>query len=176
MALRSRVTPTRTLGTQVRSRYNLLLPRGGPKTVPSPYHCLRHHITDTPPPVNTNTQVTNTSPTLRPCHLHHASDSAVSARTDPLTGTIIQKCGGTRTRGTNNGYSVPLKLAPLTDILPRVWVPLDSVLAWSACLLSMNSHSMTARVMPTNNLRAHSRLVCAPNLDKLRTLGLRPRS
>ena len=54
-----------------------------------------------PPPVNTNTQVTYTDPTLRPCHLHHASDPAVSARTDPLTGTIIQSCGGTRTRGTD---------------------------------------------------------------------------
>ena len=30
----SRVTPTRTHGTQVRSRYNLLPPRAGPKTVP----------------------------------------------------------------------------------------------------------------------------------------------
>ena len=54
-----------------------------------------------PPPVNTNTQVTYTGPTLRPCHVHHASDPAVSARTDPLTGTIIQRCGGTRTRGTD---------------------------------------------------------------------------
>ena len=53
-----------------------------------------------PPPVNTNTQVTYTGLTLRPCHPHHASDPAVSARTDPLTGTIIQRCGGTRTRGT----------------------------------------------------------------------------
>ena len=81
--------------------YNLLLPRDGPKTVPSPYRCLRHHMTNTSPPVNTNTQVTYTGPTLRPCHLHHASDPAVSARTDPLTGTIYQRCGGTRTRGTD---------------------------------------------------------------------------
>ena len=55
----------------------------------------------TPPPVNTNTQVTYADPTLRPCHLHHASDTAVSVRTDPLTGTIIKRCGGTRTRGTD---------------------------------------------------------------------------
>ena len=101
MALRSRVTPSRTLGTQARSRYNLLLPRDGPKTVPSPYHCLWHHITDSPPPVNTNTRVTYTDPTLRPCPFHHASDPAVPARTDPLTGTIIQRCGETRTRGTD---------------------------------------------------------------------------
>ena len=54
-----------------------------------------------PLPANTNTQVTYTGPTLRPCHLHHASDPAVSARTDPLTGTIIQGYGGTCTRGTD---------------------------------------------------------------------------
>ena len=65
------------------------------------YHCLRHHITNIPPPVNTNTQVTYTSPILRPCNLPHASDPAVSARTDPLTRTIIQRCGKTRTRGTD---------------------------------------------------------------------------
>ena len=54
-----------------------------------------------PPPVNTNTQVTYTDPTLRPCPPHHASDTAVSVGTDPLTGTIIKRCGGTRTRGTD---------------------------------------------------------------------------
>ena len=54
-----------------------------------------------PPPVSTNTQVTHTGLTLRPCHLHHASDPAVSARTDPLTGTILQRCGETCTRGTD---------------------------------------------------------------------------
>ena len=54
-----------------------------------------------PPPVNTNTQVTHTDPTLRPCHLHHTSDPAVSARTDPLTGTILQRCGEICTRGTD---------------------------------------------------------------------------
>ena len=53
------------------------------------------------PPVNTNTQVAYTGPTSRPCHLPHASDPAVSARTDPLTGTIIQRCGETRTRDTD---------------------------------------------------------------------------
>ena len=60
----------------------------------APYHGC-------PNPVNANTQVTYTGHILLPCHLHHASDSAVSARTDPLTGTIIQRCGGTRTRGTD---------------------------------------------------------------------------
>ena len=112
MARRTRATTTRLLAIQVRSRYNLLLPRDGPKTVPSPYHCIRHHITDTPPPVNTNTQVTYTGPTLRPCHLHHASDPAVSARTDPLTGTIYQRCGGTRTRGTDIRVLCPPHACP----------------------------------------------------------------
>ena len=54
-----------------------------------------------PPPVNTNTQVTHTGLTLRPGHLHHASDPAISARTDPLTGSILQRCGETCTRGTD---------------------------------------------------------------------------
>ena len=99
MTLRSRVTPTRTLGTHERSRYSLLLPRASPKTVPrTTVYGTTSRIS---PPVNTNTQVTYTSPTLRPCNLPHASDPAVSARTDPLTLTIIQRCGKTRTRGTD---------------------------------------------------------------------------
>ena len=65
-----------------------------------------------PPPVNTNTQVTYTGPTLRPCHLHHTSDPAVSARTDPLPGTIIQKCGGTRTRVTDMRVLCPPHARP----------------------------------------------------------------
>ena len=64
-----------------------------------PLSTASHH--GYPPPVNTNTQVTHTGLTLRPCHLHHASDPAVSARTDPLTGTIPQRCGETCTRGTD---------------------------------------------------------------------------
>ena len=54
-----------------------------------------------PPTVNTNTQETPTGLTLRPCHLHHASDPAASAKTDPLTGTILQRCGETCTRSTD---------------------------------------------------------------------------
>ena len=46
MALRSRVTPNRTPANQVRFRYNLPLIRDGLKTVPHPYHCLRHYTTD----------------------------------------------------------------------------------------------------------------------------------
>ena len=64
-----------------------------------PLSAAPHH--GYPPPVNTTTQVTHTGPTLRPCHLHHPSDPAVSARTDPLTGTILQRCGEICTRGTD---------------------------------------------------------------------------
>ena len=55
-------------------------------------------------------------------------------------------------------------LAALTDMLSRIGVPLGSALAWSACLLSMNSHLTPAAVMltpkSTHTLRAQSRLVC----------------
>ena len=64
-----------------------------------PLSAAPHH--GYPLPVNTNTQVTHTGPTLRPYHLHHPSDPAVSARTDPLTGTILQRCGEICTRGTD---------------------------------------------------------------------------
>ena len=47
---------------------------------------------------------------MRPCHLHHASDPAVSTRTDPLTGTILQRCGETRTRGTDIKELCPPRL------------------------------------------------------------------
>ena len=80
--------------------------------MPSPCHCLRHHITDTPRPDNTNTQVTYTGLTLRPYHLHHASNPAVSARTDPLSGTILQRCGETRTRGTDIKELCPPRARP----------------------------------------------------------------
>ena len=87
---------------------------------------------------------------MRPCHLPPASDPAVSAGTDPPTGTLIQRCGETGTRGMDiRVRSVPLVLAPPTDMLPRLRVPLGSALAWSACLLSMNFRLMTAMVMPT---------------------------
>ena len=49
MARRTRTTTTRMLANQVHSWHNLTLPRDGPKTVPSPCHCLRHDITDTLP-------------------------------------------------------------------------------------------------------------------------------
>ena len=65
-----------------------------------------------PPPVNNNTQVTHTGLTLRPCHLHHASDPAVSARTDLLTGTILQRCGETCTRGTDIKELCPPRSRP----------------------------------------------------------------
>ena len=47
MARHFRVT-TLILANQVHSGYNLTLPRDGPKTVPYPYHCLRHYLTDAP--------------------------------------------------------------------------------------------------------------------------------
>ena len=65
-----------------------------------------------PPSVNTHTQVTHTGLTLPPCHLHHASDPAVSARTDPLTGTILQRCGETCTRGTDIKELCPPRARP----------------------------------------------------------------
>ena len=46
MARRSRATTTQTLANQVHSRYNLTLPHDGSKTVPCPYHCLRHYLKD----------------------------------------------------------------------------------------------------------------------------------
>ena len=99
MALHSRVTPTRTLGTQVRSRYNLLLPRSGPKTVP---RTTVYDSTSRILPPSEHQHTGNIySPNLQPCHLPHASDPAVSARTDPLTGTMIQRCGETRTQSTD---------------------------------------------------------------------------
>ena len=75
-----------------------------------PLSTAPHH--GCPPPVNTNTQVTHTGLTLRPCHLHHASDPAVSARTDPLTGTILQRCGETCTRGTDIKELCPPRARP----------------------------------------------------------------
>ena len=47
------------------------------------------------------------------------------------------------------GCSVPLAIAPPTDMLPLAWVPRGSVQAWSACLLSTDLLLMTAVVMQT---------------------------
>ena len=69
--------------------------------MPHPYHCLRHYTTDSLTPVNTNIQVPYTGPTLRPCPLLYAPDPAASAGIDPPTGTLIQRCGKTGTRGTD---------------------------------------------------------------------------
>ena len=99
------------LANQVHSWYNLTLPRDGSKIVPSPCQSTAPHH-GYPPPVNTNTQVTHTGLALRPCHLHHASDSAVSTRTDPLTGTILQRCGETCTRGTDIKELCPPRARP----------------------------------------------------------------
>ena len=112
MALRSRVTPTQAPANQVRFRYNLLLLRDGSKTVPHPYHCLRHYTTDAPLQLTPNTQVTYTGPTLRPCHLPHASDPPASAGIDPLTGTLIQRCGETGTGDTDIRVLCPSRDRP----------------------------------------------------------------
>ena len=151
MALRFRVTPTQTPADQIRSRCHLLLLRDGSTTVPHRYPCLRHYSTDAPLPL----QLT---PTHRYLILDRHCDRAtprsplsLSPRTEMThqpgrqfrgVETLVQ---ATRTYGS----SVPLAIAPPADMLPRAWVPLGSVQAWSACLTFMNSLSMTAVVMQT---------------------------
>ena len=180
MALRFRVTPTQTPADQVRSRCHLLLLRDGSTTVPYRYPCLRHYPTDAP-------LLLQLTPTHRYLILDRYCDRATPL--SPLSlppRTEMTHQPGRQFRGVETlvqatrtyGCSVPLAIAPPTDMLPRAWVPLGSVQAWSACLAFMNSLSMTAVVMQTpkqtHTLRAQSRLVCAPNFDKHRTLGLRP--
>ena len=84
------------------------------------------------PPVNTNTQVIYTDPTLRPCHLPHAFDPAVSARPDPLARTILQRCGGTR-KGTNIRVLCPPHARPTHGHA----VPGRSFFGFSAGLVSL---------------------------------------
>ena len=55
------------------------------------------HGCPTPPPVNTNTQVTYTGPILRPCHPRLTPEPAASDGNDPPTGTSVQRCGDTGT-------------------------------------------------------------------------------
>ena len=110
MALRSRVTPTRTPANQVRFRYNLPLLRDEDSATSVPLFTVLCH--GCPNPVNTNTQITYTGPTLRPCHLPHAPDPTVSAGIDPLTGTLIQRCGETGTRGTDIRVLCPPRARP----------------------------------------------------------------
>ena len=147
-----RVTPTQTPAVQVHSRCHLLLLRDGfddSATSVSLSTALSHGC-PTPPPVNTNTQVSYTGPTLRPCHPPLTPELAASDGNDPPTGTSIQRCGDTGTSDTDIRVLCPSRdRPPPTDILPRAWVPLGSVHAWSACLTFMNSLSMTAVVMQT---------------------------
>ena len=113
MALRFRVTPTQTPADQVRSRCHLLLLRAGSTTVPHRYPCLRHYPTDpTPPPVNTNTQVSYTRPILRPCHPPLTPELAASDGNDPPTGTSIQRCGDTGTSDTDIRVLCPSRDRP----------------------------------------------------------------
>ena len=151
MALRFRVTPTQTPADQVRSRCHLLLLRDGSTTVPYRYPCLRHYPTDAP-------LLLQLTPTHRYLILDRYCDRATPPLTpelaasdgnDPPTGTSIQRCGDTGTSDTDIRVLCPSRDRPPTDMLPRAWVPLGSVQAWSACLAFMNSLSMTAVVMQT---------------------------
>ena len=152
MALRFRVTPTQTPADQVRSRCHLLLLRDGSTTVPHRSPCLRHYPTDA-------SLLLLLTPTHRYLILDRHCDRATPPLTpelaasdgnDPPTGTSIQRCGDTGTSDTDIRVLCPSRARPLpTDMLPRAWVPLGSVQAWSACLTFMNSLSMTAVVMQT---------------------------
>ena len=151
MALRFRVTPTQTPADQVRSRCHLLLLRDGSTTVPHRYPCLRHYPTDAP-------LLLQLTPTHRNLMLDRYCDRATPL--SPLSlppRTEMTHQPGRQFRGVETlvqatrtyGCSVPLAIAPPTDMLPRAWVPLGSVQAWSACLTFMNTLSMTAVVMQT---------------------------
>ena len=151
MALRFRVTPTQTPADQVRSRCHLLLLRDGSTTVPHRYPCLRHYPTDAP-------LLLQLTPTHRYLILDRYCDLATPL--SPLSlppRTEMTHQPGRQFRGVETlvqatrtyGCSVPLAIAPPTNMLPRAWVPLGSVQAWSACLTFMNSLSMTAVVMQT---------------------------
>ena len=151
MAMRFRVTPTQTPADQVRSRCHLLLLRDGSTTVPHRYPCLRHYPTDAP-------LLLQLTPTHRYLILDRHCDRATPL--SPLglpPRTEVTHQPGRQFRGVETlvqatrtyGCSVPLAIAPPTDMLPRAWVPLGSVQAWSARLTFMNSLSMTAVVMQT---------------------------
>ena len=151
MALRFRVTPTQTPADQIRSRCHLLLLRDGSTTVPHRYPCLRHYSTDAP-------LLLQLTPTHRYLILDRHCDRATPL--SPLSlppRTEMTHQPGRQFRGVETlvqatrtyGCSVPLAIAPPTDMLPRAGVPLGSVQAWSACLTFMNSLSMTAVVMQT---------------------------
>ena len=151
MALRFRVTPTQTPADQVRSRCHLLLLRDGSTTVPHRYPCLRYYPTDAP-------LLLQLTPTHRYLILDRHCDRATPL--SPLSlppRTEMTHQPGRQFRGVETlvqatrtyGCSVPLAIAPPTDMLPRAWVPLGSVQAWSACRTFMNSLSMTAVVMQT---------------------------
>ena len=151
MALRFGVTPTQTPADQVRSRCHLLLLRDGSTTVPYRYPCLRHYPTDAP-------LLLQLTPTHRYLILDRYCDRATPL--SPLSlppRTEMTHQPGRQFRGVETlvqatrtyGCSVPLAIAPPTDMLPRAWVPLGSVQAWSACLTFMNTLSMTAVVMQT---------------------------
>ena len=65
-----------------------------------------------PPPVNTNTQVIYTGPSLRPCHPLLTPEPATSDGNDPPTGTSIQRCGETGTSDTDIRVLCPSRDRP----------------------------------------------------------------
>ena len=71
------------------------------------------HGCPTPPPVNTNTQVSYTGPILRPCHPPLTPELAASDGNDPPTGTSIQRCGDTGTSDTDIQVLCPSRDRPL---------------------------------------------------------------
>ena len=102
-----------------------------------------------PPPVNTSTgnlywtDLATVPPLLSPLNLPPRKQMTHQpGRQFRGVGTLAQ---ATRTYG----CSVLLAIAPPTDMLPLAWVPLGSVQAWSACLLSTDLLLMTAVVMQT---------------------------
>ena len=133
-----------------------------------------------PNPVNANTQVTNTGPTMRPCHPPHASNPDVSVGTDPLTGALIQRCGKTGMRGTGIRVLCPPRARPPHGHA----TPGTGSSGFSASLVSLpaiHEPSLDDSNGDTDSkVYAHPpcpvRLVCASNPDKHRTLGPRLRS
>ena len=111
MALRPRVT-TRTAADQVRFTCRLHLLRDDSKTVTSVALSMALSHGCPTPPVNTNTQVTYTEATLRPCHPPLTPEPAVPDGNDPPTGTSIQRCGATDKSNTDIRVLCPSRDRP----------------------------------------------------------------
>ena len=81
---------------------------------------------------------------MRPCHLPHASDPAVSDGTDPLTGPLIQRYGETGMRGMDIRVFCPPRARPPHGHA----APGTGSSGFSASLVS-HLRLMTATVMST---------------------------